>query len=192
VGVCPTSGHDLMIKFSPRNKSYFVGCNGYPDCAQTYPLPKNAKFEAVDEPCPVCGTPQVKVIQFKKRPRAMCLSADCPTKKGPDIVVGACKGCGGQLKVMYSQVGSRYVRCENYEAKTHAVSYPLPQQGDIEATGETCEPCGAPKIIVHTKKGPWTICVDPECPAKPPRKAPASRGKRSTKGRRSGAARGGE
>jgi DNA topoisomerase-1 len=169
VGICPVSGHDLAIKFSPKNRSYFVGCTGYPDCPQTYPLPKNAKFEAVDELCPVCGTPQVKVISFKKRPRNMCLSIDCPTKKGPEITVGACKECGGALKVMYSQVGSRYVRCENYEAKTHPVSYPLPQSGDIEATGEICEACGAPKIVVLTKKGPWKICVDPECPAKPPR-----------------------
>jgi DNA topoisomerase-1 len=193
VGTCPVSGHDLMIKFSPKNKSYFVGCSGYPDCPQTYPLPKKAKFEAVAEPCPVCGTPQVKVMQYPKRPRVMCLSAECPTKQGPDIVVGACKECGGQLKVMYSQVGSRYVRCENYEAKTHAVSYPLPQQGDIEATGETCEPCGAPKIVVHTKKGPWKICVDPACPAKPPRKAFSARGgKRGAKGRKTGAKRGSE
>jgi DNA topoisomerase-1 len=193
VGTCPVSGHDLMIKFSPKNKSYFVGCSGYPDCQQTYPLPKKAKFEAVGDPCPVCGTPQVKVMQYPKRPRVMCLSADCPTKKGPEIVVGACKECGGQLKVMYSQVGSRYVRCENYEAKTHAVSYPLPQQGDIEATGETCEPCGAPKIVVHTKKGPWKICVDPACPAKPPRKAFSARGgKRGAKGRKTGARRGSE
>ncbi|MDO8914954.1 MAG: DNA topoisomerase I [Coriobacteriia bacterium] len=179
VGKCPLCERDLAIKFSPKNRSYFVGCTGYPDCPQTFPLPKNAKFEAMDELCPVCGTPQVKVIQFKKRPRAMCLSPDCSTKKGPAIIVGACKECGGELKVMYSQVGSRYIRCENYEAKTHPVSYPLPQSGEIEATGETCEACGAPKIVVHTKKGPWNICVDPECPAKPPRTGrPTSAGKR--------------
>ncbi len=176
VGKCPVSGHDLAIKFSPKNKSYFVGCTGYPDCPQTYPLPKNAKFEAVDELCPVCGTPQVKVIQFKKRPRLMCLSIDCPTKKGPEITVGTCPSCGGALKVMYSQVGSRYIRCENYAPKEHEVSYPLPQQGEIEATGEICEACGAPKIIVHTKKGPWKICVDPDCPAKPPRAEWSKRG----------------
>lgn len=192
LGKCPVSGHDLAIKFSPKNRSYFVGCTGYPECPQTYPLPKNAKFEAVDDACPVCDAPQVKVIQFKKRPRLMCLSPDCPTKKGPEIIVGACKGCGGALKVMYSQVGSRYIRCENYEAKTHPVSYPLPQSGEIEATGETCEPCGAPRIVVHTRKGPWKICVDPECPAKPPRTGGAAgagkRGTGSAKGRGRGRA----
>ncbi len=164
VGVCPKSGHDLLIKFSPKTRSSFVGCSGYPDCDVTYPLPKNAKYAAVEEMCEVCGSPQVKVIQFKKRPRVMCLSPVCPTKQGPAIMIrkGGCKVCGGDLEVVYSQVGSRYVRCSNYpECKT---TYPLPQSGDIEPTEENCEPCGSPKIIVHTKKGPWKICIDPECP----------------------------
>ncbi|MDO8963757.1 MAG: DNA topoisomerase I [Coriobacteriia bacterium] len=171
VGVCPISGHDLLIKFSPKTKSYFVGCQGYPDCAQTYPLPKNAKFEAVAEMCEVCGAPQVKVIKFKTKPRIMCLAPDCPTKKGPEITVGKCPSCGGALQVKYSQVGTRYIRCENYEAKEHSISYPLPQVGEIEPTEEICDPCGAPKVIVHTKKGPWKICVDPACPNKPPSKS---------------------
>jgi DNA topoisomerase-1 len=185
VGVCPKSGHDLLIKFSPKTRSSFVGCSGYPDCDVTYPLPKNAKYAAVDELCPVCGSPQVKVIQFKKRPRVMCLSPDCPTKKGPEIMIrkGGCRECGGDLIVVYSQVGNRYVRCSNYpECKT---TYPLPQSGDIEPTDENCEPCGSPKIIVHTKKGPWKICIDPECPL---RVATNGNGKYGAKGPRGAAA----
>ena len=177
LGKCPVSGHDLVIKFSPKTKSYFVGCTGYPDCAQTYPLPKNSKFEAVEEACPVCGAPQVKVIQFKKRPRLMCLSVDCPTKKGPEIVVGRCSQCGGELQVRYSQVGTRYVRCERYDAKDHAVSYPLPQSGEIEPTDEVCEHCGAPKVIITTRRGPWKVCIDPACPGKPKQKPDAGRGR---------------
>jgi DNA topoisomerase-1 len=167
VGVCPVSGHDLNIKFSPKTKSYFVGCSGYPECGQTYPLPKQARFAAMDELCPVCGTPQVKVMKFKSKARVMCLSPDCPTKKGPEIVVGACPQCGGQLRVHYSQVGTRYIRCENYDTANHAVSYPLPQAGDIQPTDEVCEPCGAPKVIITTRRGPWKVCVDPDCPNKP-------------------------
>jgi DNA topoisomerase-1 len=111
----------------------------------------------------------------------MCLAPDCITKKGPEIEVGRCAQCGGALKVKYSQVGSRYVRCENYDAAEHPVSYPLPQTGELEPTGETCEPCGAPKVIVHTKKGPWRICIDPDCPARADskKKAPARKGAKS-------------
>ncbi len=182
VGTCPQSGHDLLIKYSPKNRAYFVGCMGYPDCGVTYPLPKNARFAAVEEMCETCGSPQVKVMQFKRPVRVMCLAPDCPTKKGPEIEVGRCSQCGGALRVNYSQVGSRYVRCENYDAKEHAVSYPLPQAGELEATDETCEPCGAPKVIVHTKKGPWKICIDPECPAREQKSA--------TRGKKAGGAKG--
>jgi DNA topoisomerase-1 len=153
-----------MIKFAPKTKSYFVGCTGYPECSQTYPLPKQAKFEAAEGLCEVCGSPRIKVMQFKKRPAVMCLSPDCPTKKGPEMTVGTCPKCGGELRMVYSQFGKRYVRCENWDPKDHPVAYPLPQTGDIVVTGETCGACGAPKVTITTKKGPWTICIDPECP----------------------------
>lgn len=197
VGKCPVSGHDLMIKFSPKTRSYFVGCSGYPECGQTYPLPKNSKFEAVEAMCEVCGSPQIKVIQFKKKPQVMCLNPECPSKKGPEMTIGRCPKCGGELKVHYSQFGKRYVRCENYDAKEHPVSYPLPQSGDIVPTGDVCEPCGSPKITVTTRRGPWTICIDPECPEKvangtaakgarrgAARKAPASGAKRTTRSKK--------
>jgi DNA topoisomerase I len=188
VGICPESGHDLLIKYSPKTRSYFVGCQGYPECSVTYPLPKNARYAAVEEMCPECGSHQVKIMQFKRPARVMCLSVDCPTKKGPEILVGRCPVDGAELRVRYSQVGSRYIRCVNYDATEHPVSYPLPQSGEIEATEETCEPCGAPKVIVHTKKGPWKICVDPECPAraKDPKKRSTAKGRSkggSAKGR---------
>ena len=166
VGVCPKSGHDLMIKFSPKSRSYFVGCSGYPDCAQTYPLPKMSKFEAVEGLCEVCGAPRIKVIQFRKKPNIMCLSPECPTKQGPPMDIGKCPKCAGELRVHYSQFGKRYVRCDNYDAKEHPVSYPLPQSGEIRVTGEVCAACGAPKVTVTTRRGPWTICIDPECPEK--------------------------
>ncbi|MDY0087034.1 MAG: DNA topoisomerase I [Coriobacteriia bacterium] len=177
VGTCPESGHDLLIKYSPRTRSYFVGCQGYPDCTVTYPLPKNARYAAVDDMCPECGSHQVKISQFKRPARLMCLNTECPTKKGPEIVVGRCPVDGAELRVRYSQVGSRYIRCVNYDPKEHPVSYPLPQTGEIEATDEVCVACGAPKVIVHTKKGPWKICVDPECPARA-----ESKTRRGTKG----------
>jgi DNA topoisomerase-1 len=166
VGICPVSGHDLTIKFSPKSKSYFVGCSGYPDCSQTYPLPKMSKFEAVEGLCEVCGAPRIKVIQFRKKPQIMCLSPDCPTKQGPPMTIGKCPKCGGELRVHYSQFGKRYVRCEHYDVKEHPVSYPLPQSGEIHVTGEVCGACGAPKVTITTRRGPWTICIDPECPEK--------------------------
>ena len=46
------------------------------------------------------------------------------------------------------------------------VSYPLPARGKLEATGEVCEHCGAPIVVVETARGPWRICVNMDCPSK--------------------------
>ena len=58
IGVCPKCGHDLLVKQSAKTRSSFIGCSAWPDCDVTYPLPKG-KIEPVEEPCPVCGCPQI-------------------------------------------------------------------------------------------------------------------------------------
>ena len=80
--------------------------------------------------------------------------------------MGTCpSGDNGQLIVRRSpSTLKRFVRCTNYE--NCGVSYPLPQRGELTATGEMCAACGAPIVIVNTGRGPWRICVDPNCPAK--------------------------
>lgn len=169
VGTCPKSGHDLLIKSSAKTRGQFVGCSGWPDCDVTYPLPQG-KIESVDELCATCGTAQVKVIQFRTKPRVVCLDPACQTNYEPEIVVGTCVKCAeegraGELTVRRStRTLKRFIRCTNYD--TCGVSYPLPQRGELQATGEMCEACQAPVVIVTTTRGPWKICVDPACPAK--------------------------
>ncbi len=172
VGVCPKSGHDLLVKSSAKTRGQFVGCSGWPDCDVTYPLPQG-KIEAVPEACPACGTPQVKVIQFRSKPRIVCLDPACDTNHEPEVVVGVCSTCAkagkhGDLIARRSpRTLKRFVRCANYDECQR--SYPLPQRGDLAATGETCKACGAPMVIVTTNRGPWKVCIDPACPARPPR-----------------------
>ncbi|HET6351591.1 MAG TPA: DNA topoisomerase I, partial [Coriobacteriia bacterium] len=169
VGVCPKSGHDLLVKSSPKTRGQFVGCSGWPDCDVTYPLPQG-KIEAVDEACPVCGTPQVRIIQFRQKPLVRCLDPLCETNHEPQIDVGACPTCkeqgreGGRLLTQRSKNLKRFVRCTNYDECGQ--SYPLPQRGDINPTDEVCEGCGAPMVVITTSKGPWKICIDPNCPTK--------------------------
>ena len=58
----------------------------------------------------------------------------------------------------------RSVTCENFdECQTR---YPLPQFGDITATEDVCEECGAPMVIVTTRRGPWKLCPNFDCPSK--------------------------
>ena len=58
----------------------------------------------------------------------------------------------------------RFIHCENYEEC--GVGYPLPQYGALTATGEVCEHCGAPMVIVTTARGPWKLCPNFDCPGK--------------------------
>ena len=80
----------------------------------------------------------------------------------------------------------RFIRCTNYEECN--TSYPLPQRGELHATGEVCEHCGAPIVEVVTARGPWRICVNMNCPGKE-QKATTGRGRG---GARRGAAKGGK
>lgn len=169
IGKCPKCGKDLQLKVSNKNHSMFIGCSGWPDCDVTYPVPKG-KIEATDTPCPVCGMPQIKVTPFRSRPHLQCIDPNCPSNKEPDVVVGKCPVCAAKgidaklIARKNPRTLKRSIRCENYdECKT---SYPLPQYGKLEATDETCPDCGAPLVIVHTRRGPWKLCPNFSCPSK--------------------------
>ena len=169
VGPCPKCGKDLQIRTSQKTRSMFIGCAGWPDCDVTYPLPKG-KIEALEERCPTCGMPQVKVTAFRSKPRVICIDPECATNKEPDLEVGVCPTCaaqGKQAKLIARKnprTLKRFIRCENYDECN--TGYPLPQYGALTATDETCEHCGAPMVIVTTNRGPWKLCPNFDCPSK--------------------------
>ncbi|WP_124060221.1 DNA topoisomerase I [Gordonibacter sp. Marseille-P4307] len=169
VGTCPKCGKDLQIRASQKTKSMFIGCSGWPDCDVTYPLPKG-KIESVPELCPTCSMPQVKVTAFRSKPRVVCIDPNCATNQEPDVVVGQCPTCkaAGKAAKLVAQRNprtlKRFIRCENYEECE--TSYPLPQYGNLTATEEVCEHCGAPLVIVTTARGPWKLCPNFDCPGK--------------------------
>ena len=182
VGPCPKCGKDLQLRSSQKTRSMFIGCAGWPDCDVTYPLPKG-KIEALEEKCPTCGMPQIKVTAFRSKPRVLCIDPECETNKEPDLVVGTCPTCaeqGKEAKLIAHKnprTLKRFIRCENYdECQT---GYPLPQYGALTATEEVCEECGAPMVIVTTARGPWKLCPNFSCPSKEKKE----KGKASSKGK---------
>ena len=190
VGKCPKCGNDLQLKASAKTRSMFIGCSGWPDCDVTYPLP-NGKVESTEEKCPVCGMPQVKVTQFRTKPRLMCIEPNCASNQEPEVVVGKCPTCakaGVESKLIARRnpkTLKRSVTCENFE--TCETRYPLPPNGEITATDKVCESCGAPIVCVTTNRGPWELCPNFDCPSKeeekekkkkPAKKKSASRSKK--------------
>ncbi|MEM2899732.1 MAG: DNA topoisomerase I, partial [Thermoplasmata archaeon] len=80
-------------------------------------------------------------------------------------VIGKCPDCNGNLGILRSQKGKRFVGCSNFPKCKR--SYPLPQNGKIIYTGENCSDCGAPQIKLITKgKRPWLMCLNMTCPSK--------------------------
>jgi DNA topoisomerase-1 len=80
LGDCPKCGtHKIRIIRSKATKKRFVGCEGYPDCDQTYPLPQRGDIIGTEDICPECGTPKIKVLGGR-RPWILCLDPHCSTK----------------------------------------------------------------------------------------------------------------
>lgn len=79
MGPCPKCGQQLRIIRAKKTKKRFVGCEGYPECETTYPLPQRGNIMSTGKLCPECGSPKIKVLGGK-RPWELCLDPDCPTK----------------------------------------------------------------------------------------------------------------
>lgn len=81
MGQCPKCGKgSLVIRKSKRGKR-FMACDAYPDCKNTYPLPQYGAISACDEPCKVCGGPQIRVVMNRRKPQDICLDIDCKANK---------------------------------------------------------------------------------------------------------------
>ncbi len=67
IGKCPECGSELMVRRSKRG-SRFIGCNGYPDCTFSLPLPKSGNILVTDKQCEIHGLYHIQVNTGKRRP----------------------------------------------------------------------------------------------------------------------------
>ncbi|WP_135805669.1 DNA topoisomerase I [Halorussus marinus] len=159
LGPCPDCGEELLVRQSRRG-SYFVGCDGYPDCEYTLPLPNTGKPLILDETCDDHDLHHVKMLAGRQTfvhgcPLCKAEEAD----EADDEVIGECPDCadehGGELAIKHLQNGSRLVGCTRYPDCDY--SLPLPRRGDIEVTDERCEEHDLPELVVHNGDEPWEL-----------------------------------
>ena len=175
LGPCPECGEDLLVRRS-RQGSYFVGCDGFPDCRFTLPLPNTGEPLVLDESCDEHDTQHVKMLAGRDTfvhgcPRCAAEEAD----EREDEVIGTCPVCGegvapedqqntggetadsegGELAIKQLRSGSRLVGCTRYPDCQY--SLPLPRRGDIEITDERCAEHDLPELIVHSGDEPWEL-----------------------------------
>ena len=160
LGPCPECGEDLLIRRA-RGGSQFVGCDGYPDCENTYPLPDRGKLTLLDEECDDHELFHVKVLDGRST-----YTHGCPICKAEeadesdDRVIGDCPDCheehGGELAIKKTRSGGRLVGCTRYPDCDY--SLPLPRRGDVVVTDEICEEHDLPEVEIHTGgDDPWEL-----------------------------------
>lgn len=82
LNLCPKCKQgNLIIIYSKKNGRYFVACNKYPDCKNTYTLPPNGIIKRTEKICEECGFPMLMRISKGKRPWIFCFNPECPTNK---------------------------------------------------------------------------------------------------------------
>jgi len=72
---------NLAINYSKKNRKYFVACNAYPECKNTYSLPPNGNIKKLDKPCEKCGFPLMMSLRKGKKPWIFCFNKDCESNK---------------------------------------------------------------------------------------------------------------
>ncbi len=160
VGDCPECG-DALLPRQAGSGSRFVGCNGYPDCEFTLPLPNKGRPHVLDEVCDEHGLHRVKMIAGAQTfvfgcPR--CQQRDAAATD--DRVIGDCPEChaqdGGNLAIKRVRSGSRLVGCTRYPDCDY--SLPLPRDGDIEVTEDICGEHDLPEVVIHQEdSSPWEL-----------------------------------
>ena len=176
LGPCPECGEAMLVRRS-RQGSYFVGCDGFPDCRNTLPLPSTGDPLVLDEECEDHEMHHVKLLAGRDTfvhgcPRCEAEKAD----ESEDEVIGPCPECGvapaeqrgeggeaagaepddGELAIKHLRSGSRLVGCTRYPDCEY--SLPLPRNGDIQVTDEFCEAHDLPELVVDPNSDdPWEL-----------------------------------
>jgi DNA topoisomerase-1 len=158
LGPCPECGSNLLVRQN-RQGSYFVGCDGYPDCEFTAPLPNRGEPQLLDEVCETHDLHHVKMLDGRStfvHGCPLCKVEDADAAE--DEVIGTCPECGedhgGDLAIKHLRNGSRLVGCTRYPDCEYAV--PLPRRGEIEVTEDRCEEHDLPELRIHDgSDDPW-------------------------------------
>jgi DNA topoisomerase-1 len=161
LGPCPECGEKLLVRRARRG-SYFVGCDGFPDCEFTLPLPSNGEPTPIDEMCDMHDLHHVKILAGRSTYVHGCPL--CEAKKAEeeeDVVIGACPDCGdnqdGELAIKRTRAGGRLAGCTRYPECEY--SLPLPRRGDIEVTEQYCAEHDLPELSVvqDDPDDPWDL-----------------------------------
>ncbi|WP_456474625.1 DNA topoisomerase I [Candidatus Pyrohabitans sp.] len=79
IGKCPRCGGELRIIRSRKTGKRFIGCENYPSCNVSFPLPQKRGVYPTDKLCNVCGLPMVSIPLGRRRVLS-CIDMNCKSK----------------------------------------------------------------------------------------------------------------
>jgi DNA topoisomerase-1 len=168
IGICPECEH--MLRIVTTDKGRFVGCSGYPQCKNTYPLPKAGALSILrSKKCKKDGIAVVKVgakyhwsVGF-----GPCFTCESEKECFPPDVVGPCTNCDGSMFLITTK-DTRFLGCTKRCGHTQSI----PKNGRLTILKENCEHCDWKILRIKEKdKDAKEFCTNVKCPSK---KRPAS------------------
>ncbi|MDV0446366.1 DNA topoisomerase 1 [Methanosarcinaceae archaeon Ag5] len=139
VGVCPVCGNALRLITTDNGR--FVGCVGYPDCSQTYPVPKTGALTFLrSKKCPKGG---VAVMDVGKKYNwavgvGPCFNCDQKDVCDPPETVGTCPKCKDGQMVLVRLSDNRFLSCSKKCGHTQSI----PKTGRLTVLDKKCDVCG--------------------------------------------------
>jgi len=138
IGTCKACGHVLRIIQTDSGR--FVGCTGYPDCRNSYPLPKTGALTVLrSKECKKEGAAVLKVGNKYNWAVGIgpCFTCDLEKECYPPETVGPCPECDGSMFLITFK-DTRFLGCTKRCGYTHSV----PKTGKLTLLDKTCESCG--------------------------------------------------
>ena len=138
IGTCKACGH--VLKIVQTDSGRFVGCTGYPDCRNSYPLPKTGALTVLrSKECKKEGAAVLKVGNKYNWAVGIgpCFTCDLEKECYPPETVGPCPECDGSMFLITFK-DTRFLGCTKRCGYTHSV----PKTGKLTLLDKTCESCG--------------------------------------------------
>lgn len=157
IGKCPKHGTDIV---QVKNKAFSTIRCETEGCEINFNVSGRGLIQVLDDKCPECSLPKIKIIRRGQSPDIRCVNPKCSFNQKKDSF-GTCPEDGGTLILRQSRYGKRFLGCSNYPSCK--VTYPLPQMGYLRYTEEKCEFCGSPLIVMTRGKQRWKFCPNMGC-----------------------------
>lgn len=140
VGECPKCNR--VLHMITTDKGRFVGCTGYPQCKNTYPLPKAGALNILrSRKCKKDGAAVMKVGNKYHWAVGIgpCFNCEMEKECFPPEIVGPCPKCDGDMFLIdIKSKNTRFLGC----TKRCGHSQSLPQNGRLTILKQVCEKCG--------------------------------------------------